>query len=162
MSDKPRIKATFRPQAWINDYATDTGENVQFDITEKFLSLSLQKIKDFKFNNYDSDYMADDLPERQAHNGPFEVDMEMAVETFFEAHGIPEWRNLTEEQLVLLRETYGVEVNTVKERLEYLRGEILAERISYAEIAELQGLADEIDKDDVLLLEWAGVEEGGN
>ncbi len=44
-------------------------------------------------------------------------------------------------------------------RLEYLRGEIRAERISYAEIAELQGLAEHIAEGDVELLEWAGVEE---
>ena len=47
----------------------------------------------------------------------------------------------------------------VKERLEYLRGEIQAERISYGEIAELQGLVDYIDPDDVDLLQWAGVPE---
>lgn len=45
-------------------------------------------------------------------------------------------------------------------RLAYLRGEIEAERISYGEIAELQSLAEYIDPDDVLLLEWAGVPEG--
>lgn len=48
---------------------------------------------------------------------------------------------------------------TIRDRLEYLRGEIEAERISYSEIVELQSLADHIDDDDVLLLEWAGVEE---
>jgi hypothetical protein len=47
----------------------------------------------------------------------------------------------------------------VKNKLEYLRGEIEAERISYGEIAELQGLAAYIDKDDTVLLEWAGVPE---
>lgn len=47
----------------------------------------------------------------------------------------------------------------IKDRLEYLRGEIVAERISYGEIAELQSLADYIDKGDTLLLEWAGVPE---
>lgn len=47
----------------------------------------------------------------------------------------------------------------VRERLEYLRGEIEAERISYGEIAELQSLADRIDPEDVLLLQWAGVPE---
>lgn len=47
----------------------------------------------------------------------------------------------------------------VAERLEYLRGEIRAERISYGELAELQGLAEHIDRDDVELLEWAGVPE---
>ena len=45
----------------------------------------------------------------------------------------------------------------IKARLEYLRGEIEAERISYGEIAELQGLKDFIDKDDLILLEWADV-----
>jgi len=47
----------------------------------------------------------------------------------------------------------------IKDRLEYLRGEIDAERISYGEIAELQSLAAHIDPSDVLLLEWAGVPE---
>jgi len=45
----------------------------------------------------------------------------------------------------------------VQERLEYLRGEIEAERISYGEIVELQDLAEHIEPGDVLLLEWAGV-----
>ena len=44
-----------------------------------------------------------------------------------------------------------------KKRLEELRAEIRAERISYGEIAELQSLVDYIDKGDVELLEWAGV-----
>jgi hypothetical protein len=48
---------------------------------------------------------------------------------------------------------------SVADRLEYLRGEIRAERISYGEIAELQGLVDHIDPSDVELLEWAGVPE---
>ena len=52
-------------------------------------------------------------------------------------------------------------IDKIKERLEYLRQEIEAERISYGEIAELEGLADHIDKGDVVLLEWAGVKECG-
>ena len=62
---------------------------------------------------------------------------------------------------------YGVDESTgeafkmvdVKARLEYLRGEIEAERISYGELSELQDLAPYIDPSDVLLLEWAGVPE---
>lgn len=46
-----------------------------------------------------------------------------------------------------------------RERLEYLRGEIEAERISYGEIAELQSLTEYIDPSDTVLLEWAGVPE---
>ncbi len=47
----------------------------------------------------------------------------------------------------------------IKARLEYLRGEIEAERISYGEINELVGLAKYILPGDNLLLEWAGVPE---
>jgi hypothetical protein len=45
------------------------------------------------------------------------------------------------------------------ERLEYLRGELRAERISYGELAELQDMAWLIPPDDVELLEAAGVPE---
>lgn len=47
----------------------------------------------------------------------------------------------------------------VRQRLEYLRGELRAERISYGELAELQSLAKYIDAGDVELLEAAGVSE---
>jgi hypothetical protein len=44
-------------------------------------------------------------------------------------------------------------------RLEYLRGELRAERIGTSELHELQGLAEHIDPGDVELLEAAGVPE---
>ena len=47
----------------------------------------------------------------------------------------------------------------ITERLEYLRGELRGERISQGELIELQGLAQHIGKDDVELLEPAGVPE---
>lgn len=50
-------------------------------------------------------------------------------------------------------------MKNIKQRLEYLRGEIRAERISYGELAELQSLAEHIEDGDVELLEWAGVPE---
>ncbi len=53
-------------------------------------------------------------------------------------------------------------MKTTKEittRLEYLRKEIQAERISYGEIAELVSLAEHITPGDVELLEWADVPE---
>lgn len=46
-----------------------------------------------------------------------------------------------------------------KDRLEYLRGELRAECISYGELAELQELAEYIDDGDIELLEAAGVPE---
>jgi hypothetical protein len=48
---------------------------------------------------------------------------------------------------------------TIPERLEELRAELRAERISYGELAELQGLAEHIEPGDVELLEAAGVPE---
>lgn len=48
---------------------------------------------------------------------------------------------------------------TIKQRLEELRAEIQAERISTSELIELQVLAQYIDKGDVELLQWAGVPE---
>lgn len=47
----------------------------------------------------------------------------------------------------------------IEARLEELRIEIQAERISYGEIAELESLSDFIDPNDVELLQWANVEE---
>jgi len=47
----------------------------------------------------------------------------------------------------------------IKKKLEELRTEILEERISYGEIAELESLAEYIEEGDVLLLQWAGVPE---
>jgi hypothetical protein len=47
----------------------------------------------------------------------------------------------------------------MKERLEYLRQELRAERISYGELVELQSLAEYIDEGDVELLEASGINE---
>lgn len=49
--------------------------------------------------------------------------------------------------------------DAIKARLEYLRQELRAERLSYGDIAELQSLVRHIDKGDVELLEAAGVAE---
>jgi len=47
----------------------------------------------------------------------------------------------------------------ISRRLEYLRGELKAERISYEELVELQNLITYIDPDDVELLYAANVPE---
>ena len=50
----------------------------------------------------------------------------------------------------------------MKERLEEIREEIRNERVSIGELIELRSLIEFIDKDDVELLEWAGVPEFKN
>lgn len=52
-----------------------------------------------------------------------------------------------------------LERREIKKRLEYLRGALRAECISWDEIHELQSLASYIDQGDVELLEAAGVPE---
>jgi len=49
--------------------------------------------------------------------------------------------------------------NDIERRLEYLRRELRAERISYEELGELQSLSDHIKSGDIELLEAAGVTE---
>ena len=49
---------------------------------------------------------------------------------------------------------------TIQQRLEYLRGELRAERISWGELAELQSWAAHIDPSDAELREAAGIPEG--
>lgn len=56
------------------------------------------------------------------------------------------------------RNGYGERI--AARRLEYLRGELRAERISYGELAELEWLAVYIPSSDTELLEAAGVPEG--
>lgn len=50
----------------------------------------------------------------------------------------------------------------MKKRLEEIREEIRSERVSIGELIELKSLIEFIDKDDVELLEWAGVPEFKN
>ena len=46
-----------------------------------------------------------------------------------------------------------------EERLAEIRESIVAENVSWGELIELQSLTEHIDPGDVLLLEWAGVDE---
>ncbi len=108
---QPRLEATFRPQQWVGeDHLCDLfDQKVNFDATDVFLKLSLEQIKGFKENDYDSDDLAEDLPERQEHNGPFEVDVDINVWLY--ENGIEDRAAMTQEQLDQLREKYNVKVD---------------------------------------------------
>ncbi len=47
----------------------------------------------------------------------------------------------------------------IKKRLAEIREKIMKQNISYGEILELQEMAEHIDKNDTILLEWAAVPE---
>jgi hypothetical protein len=78
------------------------------------------------------------------------------AEAHAESH-LPEPEPEVEEEMEV--EASADAPDDIKARLEYLRGELRAERISYEELAELQGLAEYIEPGDVELLEAAGVPE---
>ena len=96
----PRLVAHFRPQVWVDDEAVAAAGAVEFDATEKLLSLSLKEIQLFKENDCDSDALAEDLLERIEHHGPFEVDVD--VNGWLEKSGFDR-ATLTREQLEDLR-----------------------------------------------------------
>lgn len=50
-------------------------------------------------------------------------------------------------------------LNEISRRLEYLRGEIRKESISYDELCELHSLSKYISPSDIDLLQFAGIEE---
>jgi len=58
-----------------------------------------------------------------------------------------------------IRKHNGYGERIARRRLEYLRGELRAERMSYGESNELMGLSNYIEPGDVELLEAAGVPE---
>lgn len=65
----------------------------------------------------------------------------------------------TNETNIMTTQPNEATAREIQDRLEYLRGEIQAERISYGELMELQSLVKHIKPGDVELLEWAGVKE---
>jgi hypothetical protein len=69
-------------------------------------------------------------------------------------------KKLTDEERVEL-ETAEKQLAALEKnpRLEYLRKELRAGKLSYLELCELQSLAPYIEPGDVELLEWAGVPE---
>lgn len=111
----PRLRAVFRPQAWIRDQATDVDGRVEFDATAAFLRLDLKTVRRFRASDYDSDALADDLPARRAHDGPFEVDVD--VDAWLEALGAPARADLSADDLEGLRRRFGVLPPSVAELL---------------------------------------------
>ena len=104
-----RLMATFRPQRDLDggNYEDIDGGKVQFDATAAFLGLSLTDIHDYEEHDYSSDALADDLDERKAHDGPFEVDCD--VGEWLKGNGVPDRWQMTQADLNRLRAEYGVE-----------------------------------------------------
>jgi len=105
MSELPRLMATFRPQAYIRGDAVDIDGAVEFDATDEALDLDWDVIRDFEYHAYDSDHLADSLPERNAHGGPFEVDVDL--DAWLELLGVPDRSELTEDAWKAIQAKYS-------------------------------------------------------
>lgn len=70
------IGATFRPQAWMNDYAVDVDGAFGFNAAAVLMEMNLSDVKEMFAENNDFDCLAIGLAAREMHAGPFEVDIE--------------------------------------------------------------------------------------
>lgn len=71
-----RLPATLRRQAWVNDYAVDIDDgDVHFNAMANLVKMDLREVQEMFARGVDFDELANGLPEREAHSGPFEVDV---------------------------------------------------------------------------------------
>jgi hypothetical protein len=85
----PRITAKFRPQAWVNDYAVDTGDPYEFDATDLLLSWPKERVVAIKDHSDEADAVWKEHPvcTVNPHDGPFEVEVAAPVAAFLDAVG---------------------------------------------------------------------------
>ena len=78
-----RYRATFTPQAWVNDYTiiVDSEGPIEWDCTDYILSLSVsERLKALEPDTYDSDgaRLSDNCPEWVRNwGGPFYITVEI-------------------------------------------------------------------------------------
>ena len=71
-----QVPATFRPQAWVDDYAVDIDGKTSFNCLGALLSMDADEVRAMFGRGRDFDRLADGLPAREGHEGPFEVDVD--------------------------------------------------------------------------------------
>jgi hypothetical protein len=77
------IKAKFHPQRFKTaEKIEPDGPPIEFDVTEALLKLGPDYIDNLRDVHYPTDELADGLPERQAHDGPFAVEIKKAAMEF--------------------------------------------------------------------------------
>lgn len=150
--------AVFRPQAWIKDWATDIDGRVEFDATETFLRLPLPEIRRFREHHYSSDALAEDLPARREHSGPFEVDA--SPQQWLRRQGL-DIEVLTDSQLQRLRRDHRVpmpeyEIEYGLDIPAYGHCKVLAN-----EAEEAVRIAQRLHADAMLIDEWEAAPDVG-
>lgn len=78
------IRATFQAESGEHGLF-DLGAPVPFDVTEQILQMTPDEVDNLRDDDYPTDHLADDLPQQQAHDGPFRVEVKEAALEFFSA-----------------------------------------------------------------------------
>jgi hypothetical protein len=116
-STKKQIRATFKPQVWIGDYANDADPEgpTEWAATPDVLRCSLEQIHKL----IDCDYSTDDFSKAPSApdwiknwSGPFEVEIASSVLEFF---GVESLHAITAEMLTAARSAY-LDLGSVADR----------------------------------------------
>ena len=78
-----KILATFIPEAWIRDNATEVDGRTKVDVTKAILRMGKEKALGIQDNDYDSDALAQEAGLTKHHSGPFRVEVERAIREYF-------------------------------------------------------------------------------
>lgn len=82
---KGEFMATFRPQAWVNDYCIDVDGKCEFNALANLTNYTQRALMEIEGAD-DHDSLANGLAARENHAGPFEVDIDLdALRTVFAA-----------------------------------------------------------------------------
>lgn len=102
MTNHPTILATYQPQAWVNDYATDIDGAFTYDVTTQVLDQAIAHGWTWVKNNL-TDYsdtaefnLWELTNERTDHQGPFVILVESAILDYLDAFADANGREMTD------------------------------------------------------------------
>lgn len=80
------IIAKFIAEAWIGDYAVETGLEVEFDVTEQVLEMGREKALALRDDQYETDdlWWANPISDSHPWSGPFRVEVRDAIHDYYE------------------------------------------------------------------------------
>jgi len=79
-----KILARFVPQLWLNNYAVDSDDVIEFDITEQIKEMGKEKALRIKNDTYEADDLWSNSPDHnENHDGPFKILCEEQIRRYF-------------------------------------------------------------------------------
>lgn len=95
----PRLLATFIPQAWENNAVVELPGRCPVDVTSAVLALPLARLHGLEDYDLSAEVLVDVMD--IGHYGPFAVEVEAALQAFFEVESLPD---ITSDMLERARE----------------------------------------------------------